>query len=467
MRMWCLLMGNQPKRLGNYKQLFSLFLCFLLVSVALASSGCIGGDGDGEEGLTLTVITRHDTSIQEAFEGPFLNSTYAEEANVTKVRFMQPVPGLWPRAIDQGGIDVAWGGGPTLFDQLSDLDYLKPLTSDTMQSTLAEIQDSIGGAPMKRYNDAQEPIWVAAAISSFGFTVNHTVLDAYGVDTPQTWDDLVNPEYFKDPPIIGIGNAPDTTSNTRIYEIILQNYGWEEGWIKLTEIAANSAIYYGSVDVLNAVEIGNVAIATTIDFYGYSSMLDYPETEYIIPQGQSLLNGDPIAIVSNTEQLDAAEAFVEYVLSPEGQSVWLDNNINRMPVREDAFETEFGKTRTQLHELFIETINNQGIEFSDALANSYEGTVVPYWEAVLDKPHQDLRDAWDALINARDAGKITEQEWNQYVAELGQPLITLEDAQSLNDQMLTDSAFANEKSVEWAEAKRQVYSQIEEEIENL
>jgi ABC-type Fe3+ transport system substrate-binding protein len=460
-------MSNQPKKLGKDKQLFSLFLCFLLASVALASSGCIGGDGEGEEGLTLTVITRHDTSIQEAFEGPFLDSAYAENANVTKVRFMQPVSGLWPQAIDQGGIDVAWGGGPTLFDQLSDLNYLKPLSSDTMQDTLSDIPESIGGAPMKRYRDAEDPVWVAAAISSFGFTVNHDILDQFDVETPKTWDALADPEYYTDPPIIAIGNAPDTTSNTRIYEIILQNYGWDLGWLKLTEIAANAGIYYGSVDVLNAVETGEVAIGTTIDFYGYSSMQDYPETEYIIPQGQSLLNGDPIAIVSNTQQLEAAQAFLAFVLSPEGQSLWLLDNINRMPVREDAFETEFGQTRTQLYDLFIETINNQGIEFSDALANSYEGTVVPYWEAVLDKPHQELRVAWKALIDARDAGKISQEQWDEYVARLGEPLITLEEAQSMNDQMLTDSSFANDKSVEWAEAKRQVYSQVQDEIENL
>jgi ABC-type Fe3+ transport system substrate-binding protein len=145
---------------------------------------------------------------------------------------MQPVPGLWPTAIENGGIDVAWGGGPTLFDQLVDLDYLSPLSPDAI-SALDSIPTTLGGAPMKRYSDEYEdPLWVAAAISSFGFTVNHDVLDAYGLDMPNKWDDLANPEFLFDPPVVGIGNAPDTTSNTRIYEIILQNYGWEEGWVR-------------------------------------------------------------------------------------------------------------------------------------------------------------------------------------------------------------------------------------------
>ncbi|MHC1604528.1 MAG: ABC transporter substrate-binding protein [Candidatus Methanofastidiosia archaeon] len=438
----------------------------------VVSSGCMGGEGNGTEtqkpsGISITIITRHDTSIQEAFENPFLESEFAKEAGVTKIRFMQPVPGLWPTAIDTGGIDVAWGGGPTLFDQLADLNYLMPLSNETMGDVLSEIPDTLSGAPMKRYASGSDPVWVAAAISSFGFTVNHTILDMYGLEKPLTWDDMADPIYFKDPPIIGIGNAPDTTSNTRIYEIILQTYGWEAGWKKLTEIAANSAIYYGSVDVLNAVEQGDVAIATTIDFYGYSSMLEFPDTEYIIPQGQSLINGDPIAILSNTEKVAAAEAFLKFVLSADGQALWLYENINRMPVRADAFDTEFGKTRPDLKDLFEMTVSNQGIEFSDALAISYEGTVVPYWAAVLDKPHKELRDAWAAMIKARDDGKLSQQQWDYYVGVMGEPLMTMEEAQDINDMVLKDSAFANSKSVEWANAKKLVYLQVKSEIENL
>ena len=448
---------------------FSKIIVSIVLLISLvAVSGCVGGGGDSENGATITIITRHDTSIQELFEEAFLDSAYAQDANITKVRFMQPVSGLWPTAIENGGIDVAWGGGPTLFDQMVDLGYLYPMSPATMGDTLDSIPDTISGAPMKRYGaDTTTPLWIAAAISSFGYTVNLDILERYDLEKPLTWDDLANSEYYRDPPVVGIGNAPDTTSNTRIYEIILQNYGWDDGWIKLTEIAANSGIYYGSVDVLNAVETGEIGIGTTIDFYGYSAMLDYPSTEYIIPTGQSLINADPIAIVYNTEQPDVAEAFVEFVLSAEGQAIWLDETINRMPVLSEAFDTEFGLTRPDLKALFEETISNQGIEFSDELVNSYESTVVTYWEAVLDKPHEELRLAWHALIEAMDDGKLTSAQWDEYVGRLGEPLITLEGAQAINEQILMDSSVANQKSVEWAQMKKDAYQDILDEIENL
>ena len=66
--------------------------------------------------------------------------------------------------------------------------------------------------------------WVAAAISSFGFTVNNKTLDQRNLPFPTTWEDLASPEFFTSiaQNNIAMGNAPDTTSNTRIYQIILQ-----------------------------------------------------------------------------------------------------------------------------------------------------------------------------------------------------------------------------------------------------
>ncbi|MFQ6089227.1 MAG: ABC transporter substrate-binding protein, partial [Candidatus Methanofastidiosia archaeon] len=342
----------------------------LLTAVILLSMflGCISQE-KRMKGITLTVLTRHDTALQEVYEKAFLESELARNAGITNIQFMQPASGLWPTAIERGGIDVAWGGGPTLFDQLIELDLLYDIKDAGVMEEVNAIPDDIGGAPMKRYKDGKL-MWVAAAISSFGFTVNHKVLQEYNLRMPVVWDDLASPEFYREPSVTAIGNAPDTTSNTRIYEIIIQKYGWEEGWVMLTQIAANSAIYYSSVDVLSAVERGDVAVAITIDFYGYSAMLDYPDTEYVIPQGQSIINADPIAIVTNTEKLEAANAFVKFVLSSEGQSFWLDKKINRMPVREDAFKTEFGKTRQDLKKLYEITVSNQGIEFSDELALS-------------------------------------------------------------------------------------------------
>jgi hypothetical protein len=51
-----------------------------LIALMTLSAGCVGGGGgDDEESVTLTIITRHDTSIQEAFEKAFLASSQAQD----------------------------------------------------------------------------------------------------------------------------------------------------------------------------------------------------------------------------------------------------------------------------------------------------------------------------------------------------------------------------------------------------
>ena len=55
----------------------------------------------------------------------------------------------------------------------------------------------------------------------------------------------------------------------------------------------------------------------TIDFYVI--LVKIPIAMFY---GGSIVNGDPIAIAKNAPDLDA-ETFVKYVLSEEGQALWL------------------------------------------------------------------------------------------------------------------------------------------------
>ncbi len=93
--------------------------------------------------------------------------------------------------------------------------------------------------------------------------------------------------------------------------------------------------------------------------------------------------------------------------------------------------------------------------------------MVTYWGAVLDKPHEQLRRAWQALATALSEGKITRGEWEDYVFRLGEPLMTMAEAQDINESMLKDSSFSNARSVEWAAAKKAVYEQVLAEIRAL
>ena len=429
-------------------------------------------------GITLTIITRHDTTIWTLFEPAFLASSYAEENNVVDVKWMGPDPGLWTETIEAADVDVAWGGGPTLFDTLIDFDLLAPLEEGSYAlERVNEMNDTIAGGSIKRFDGQGRVLWVAAAISSFGFTVNNDFLADAQLPVPNKWEDIANETYGKllPQPSISMGNAPGTTSNTRIYEIIIQAFGWDEGWRILTRMAGNAGIYGGSVETQNAVEQGDVGVGMSIDFYGYTSQIDYPNCQYILPEGQSIINGDPIALVYKSQHKDAAQDFIGWVLSPEGQSIWLNERINRMPVRPDAFQTEKGQQRSDLYTLFNDTISNVGIPFSDEVAISYEQSLMYYFEAVLKNEHEalaGLAGAWTEIVKAKAEQRISQQEFSDFLLELGTPIswvnstdaqtyqFTEEYAIAINEKIYWDSLFRSQMQDIWGDAARAQYQSI-------
>jgi ABC-type Fe3+ transport system substrate-binding protein len=477
---------------GRTRTMLSAVIVIVIIGVAGVSIFYLGG-GFGpnntttgttttttSSGITLTILTRHDISIQNVFKSAFLASDIAHDANIVDLKFRAPAEEFWDDLINEGTIDVCWGGGPTLFDQLMRDNLLYPLTSPRMQTVAARVNDTIAGVDMKRNNTADELVWIAAAISTFGFTVNNAFLDTYSLPTPSTWTDLADPVYaslLPTVPTISMGNAPGTTSNTRIYEIITQALGWQEGWTTMSRMAGSAGIYSGSVETQNAVETGEVGISMSIDFYGYLSQERNPDCQYFVPEGQSIVNGDPIAIAANTQQEAAAEAFVDFILSCYGQSLWLNNNIRRMPVMRCAFDEPTAVGVEDLYLAFNQTISTVGIDFNDTLSLQMNRAFIKYWESVLTDAHTALVNCWYAIYTAYHEGRINAAELDSYASLMSQ-MMTIQDpktstmetftpayAAAINNDMIYDSAYANSVQSRWTAAANIQYANIQAQVE--
>ncbi|BAA80729.1 ABC transporter, substrate binding protein [Aeropyrum pernix K1] len=379
------------------------------------------------EPVVLRVLTRHPGEIQLAAKEEFLKSDLAKRYNIVDIKFYSVPPVSWISAIEsRGDIDVAWGGGPTLFDQLYQAGYLAPLTSDTALEAAAQIPDLFAGAPMKRTDSEGRIYWVAASVASFGFTVNHDVLNQYNLPVPKRWADLASPVYaeplvLEGREVIAIADPTRSTSNTRMYEIILQAYGWEEGWRVLTGMAANALVEGGSAEVRDDVIQGRVAIGITIDFYGYTAMKANPATEYIIPEGETIINGDPIALLTTSKHPEAAQAFIAWVLT-EGQKIWFREDINRLPSNPKAFELPEGRERQDLKAVYDKLSTAKSMEFSDEEALKIESAMQLYFKATLVDLNGILKEVWTTMVQLLMEGRIDEQTFNDYMSMLGAPL---------------------------------------------
>ncbi len=436
-----------------------------------------GGGEEGKEGIVLTIITRHPSTIWTLTKTNFLKTDIAKKYNIVDLRFLGPNPVLWLDTIKKkGDIDIAWGGGPTLFDILLGEDLLAPITDEETLAVIDELPDEVGGSPLKRVVDGKI-YWVAAAISSFGFIVNSHIIEQLGLTPPETWEDLGSVEFasYLPKPLVAYARPTTSTSHTRIYQIILQKFGWDMGWVVITRMAANGRPYDGSVEALSAVEAGEVAVSIGIDFYGYTAQIEYPGLYYVLPFNESIINGDPIAVLKTSKHKEAAEAFIRWVISVDGQKIWLDRRVNRMPVRADVFKTPEGRERMDLYKNYNDTLNNIGIPFNDTLALMTEFAMRYYFDAVLADVHSDLVNAWMAIVNAYKSGKISEDEFQMWVYELGKPLtwvengeektFTLEFAMSINEKLKTDVEAVSYYSRIWRDAARERYQSIVEALQ--
>lgn len=426
--------------------------------------------------IELVVLTRHDTTIQLLAKEAFLKSDIAKQYHITSIKFIKATESQWPRLITEGRADVGWGGGPTLFDNLYTEGYLAPITDQKVLGLLGDqIQETIAGMPMVRKDENGNVYWIAAALSSFGFTINKQAIQKWGLPEPKKWEDIASEAWARDPPQFGIADPTRSTSNTRIYQIILQTFGWEEGWRILTLIAANSRIYEASDAVREAVIAGDIAAGNTIDFYGYTAMQLNPDCVYIIPEGESIINGDPIALLKYSKHPDAAQAFIYWVLT-EGQKIWLDKDVNRLPVNPSVFDTPEGQQRPDLQTAYYMALTTQGIQFDDERALKTVNAMQLYFKATLVDAHDELHAAWMALVNAHQSGKIDDQTFENLKNELtdfiqfkdpdtgNMVTFTEEYAMQINERLMKDPSFKDTLMSEWTQAAKEKYNRVLQEV---
>ncbi len=372
-----------------------------------------------------------------------------------------------------------------MFNILMQEGLLATINSSDVMKVLKDIPKEIAGSPMIKTDKEGHIKWIAAAIASFGFTINKAKLKEYGLPTPQKWIDLASPDFAVTlpTPMVGVADPTKSTSNTRMYQIILQIYGWEKGWEIITRMAANARIYDQSGLVRDAVIRGDIAVGITIDFYGYTAQLQNPkECKYILPKDGTIVNGDPIAMLTTTKHPLAAQAFIAWVLSPEGQALWMNPKINRMPINPKVFtETPQGRARPDLKAAYERTLHAASIKFNETLAEETVHSMRWFYYATLTQAHNTLQKVWREIALAYLHGKITKDQFNKLIDDLANPdkfqfkdpatgktlTFTLKVAIALNNKIFNDVNYRNKLIAEWTKLAKERYLNVEKELQSL
>ncbi len=212
--------------------------------------------------------------------------------------------------------DVFWGGEPALFDDLAERKLLATL--ELPDAVMREIPASIG-TPKPVFLKDPKGYWIGCCLTPYGIVWHPRLLKRIGMEAIRDWDDLLDCRLK--------GQVAQTTpdrssSNHASVEVILQMHGAQRGWEWLQRLGANTGIFVArSRDVPTVVAKGEFTAGFAVPAYmAFEDLLDGHDLKYVTPTA-GFVTPEPLGVIAGTRNPRAARAFIQFILSDEGQRV--------------------------------------------------------------------------------------------------------------------------------------------------
>ncbi len=382
-----------------------------------------------EPGATLDILTRYDVVFLNTFETEFLGSDYAQQNQITDIVWRTASTYLWEDYLSSGEVDLVWGPSPDFYDQITTTDLLEPLNSTRMRQALSRVNDTMGGVLVKGCNSEGQVVWCSSSINSLelGLVVSHAFLDEHGLPVPNQLPDLANLSYgstLPDNPSIAVSSS--LFSEVRIASYAAQMYGWSQAWRDLIGIAGSARIFNSSRDASNAVTYGDSGFAFSYLTNGLQPQYGSISPDFIRIGMRPLVTPDIMGIPTHSTKKQLAEEFIEFILSDNGQSLFLLPAIGRLPLIRDAFDQPLGLQAQSSYEAFNRTVHGEGVLFDQDLFEEIHTAIKLYYESVLLNAHNELAVCWEAIVAALQDGHINASEAKYYTELMATP-ITISD----------------------------------------
>jgi ABC-type Fe3+ transport system substrate-binding protein len=364
---------------------------------------------------------------QEGFQDAHLPADAPDAAREARAAFLASNVGC--------GIDVFFGGGNFDFEKQASLGTLV----DSGLTRLHPDWFSDGAIPEaydgNLYRDPKNR-WFGCVMSCYGIVFNRDAMRRLGfAEAPGKWADLADPRLAGE---VALCDPTKSGSIAMAFENVIQQQmhlrmdasepepaavraGWIDGLRLLQRIGANARYFTDtSQKPLIDVAAGDCAAGMCIDFYGRQEQealrlrSDSDRLGFAVPPGGTSYSVDPIGLMRGAPDAAAGRAFMEYVLSLDGQKLWSfrpgtpggprDYALCRLPVRRDFYSRDEWKTLR-----------------SDPEAQPYGGAeqlvYMPEWTGNLfsemafimrvmcEDTHDELGSAWRAIAAAPEPAR--------------------------------------------------------------
>ncbi len=423
-----------------------ILLLFMVVVIA---------SGPARAADKLVIISPHWEGIRTEFTRGFgkwyaanrggdVEITWLDQGGTSDdLRFIKSGFSRSPEGID---VDIFYGGGIDPYIELSKDSLLQPYKLP--DKIIGTIPKDLNGIPL--YDS--EYRWYGSSLAGFGILYNKKLLKMYGLETPQSWVDLADPDFYE---LVGSSDPRHSGSTHIMYELILQAYGWERGWEIILATGANVRNFpKSSGQISKDLAVGETAVALSIDTYAFSAIEDLGPKRlgFVLPQQATVITPDPIAMLKGAPNKKVAEAYIEFTMSPAGQKIWLykkgvpggpvDVSLNKMCVLPSLYKDYAGKSNVTVNPF----AQKKGFTYDFEKGSKRWGLLNDLIGAYVIDTHKDLAAAWE---------KVSKNKKKR--AALLAPPITEEDAMSLAGEKWSDAVVKNEYINKWLNEARKRY----------
>ncbi len=334
----------------------------------------------------LVVVTSFPKDLTGAFKAAFEKKYPGVKVEMLKKKTTAGVKYLQETASNNTS-DMFWASAPDAFEVLKGDGLLQKY-----QVKATGIPDMIGAYPI---NDP-DGYYKGFAGAGYGIMWNERYIKAKKLPAPRDWSDLAKPVYHGH---VGM-SAPSRSGTTHLtVETLLQGQGWEKGWAEWKAIAGNfNTVTERSFGVPDGVNSGQFGLGVVIDFFGLSSQASGFPVDFVYPSVTTLVPAN-IAIVANAPHPEAAGAFIEFLMSLQGQELLLNPKIRRLPVRPDIY----GKAPADFPNPFKDKSIGAAVKFDVVKSKNRYNLVNSLFDVMITYRLDDLRAATKAIQDAEAA----------------------------------------------------------------
>lgn len=371
-------------------------------------------------------------AIQSGFVNSRLGADTPPEVREARTLFLESNLGC--------GIDLFFGGGT--FDFIRQAQAGRIVDSGVLKRhpewfTDQVIPQTFAG---EEYWD-RDGRWIGTVLSAYGMVFNRESLRRLGfTGEPTRWEDLADPRLRGE---VALADPTKSGSIAKAFENIIQQQmqrrlrelqqekptlseaerereavveGWRAG-LQLIQLAGANARYFTDTSQKPPIDVasGNCAVGLCIDFYGRQqeeAVLRRDQSDrvgYVSPVGGTVSSVDPIALLRGAPNRPVAEAFIDYVLSMEGQKLWNFRvgtpggpdrfALRRLPVRRDFYaQEEWKAVRSDPEDRPFES--NDPLIYRAAWTGGLFREMAFIIRVMCLDPHTELIRAWAAILEA-------------------------------------------------------------------